>query len=80
MQVKATQKFGSVYYDDFKQGYPTVFDEVIYARIDVVNPSGIWWTSLKSFQSSQLTYYIISATQQAATTCDVEYLMIGTAS
>lgn len=80
MQVKATQKFGSVYYDDFQQGYPTVFDEVIYARIDVVNPSGIWWTSLKSFQSSQLTYYIISATQQAAVTCDVEYLMIGTAS
>lgn len=80
MQVKATQKFGSVYYDDFQQGYPTVFDEVIYARIDVVNPSGIWWTSLKSFQSSQLTYYIISATQQAAVSCDVEYLMIGTAS
>lgn len=79
MQVKATKQFGSVYYDDFQQEYPDVFGEIVYARIDVVNPSGIWWTSLKSFQSSQLTYYIVSASQQDNTTCDVEYLMVGTA-
>ena len=80
MQVSATQKFGSVYYDDFQQGYPPVFDEVIFARIDVVNPTGLWWNSMKEFQNDQVTYYIISATQQVASTCDVEYLMIGTAS